>query len=221
MIDSDLGNENRNRKEYESMRLYVRYMVSLRCKLIVKDQLKKLNIKYSISVHGAINFLELVTDYRLNELGRNLKSHGLILLNEVESLLIDKIINTIIEVIHYSDELPKVNFEDIIALKIGNENESILKIFSEVTGMSVLQFIVFQKIERAKEMLLYEDLSLPEISEKLNYKNQELFTTQFGKLTGLTPDYFRELKKQRASIDNQPDKNSIPDTSARPIRSKI
>jgi YesN/AraC family two-component response regulator len=219
MIDSNLF--NMNRIEYESMRLYVRYMVSLRCKLIVKDQLKKLDIKYSISVYGAITFLELVTDYRLNELNRNLKKHGLTLLSENESLLIDKIINTIIEVVHYSEELPKINFEDIIALKLGNENEFSLKIFSDVTGMSVLQFIVFQKIERAKEMLLYDDLSLPEISEKLNYKNQQLFTTQFVKLTGLTPEYFINLKKQRGSIDTQFNKNSIPDRVSRPIRSKM
>jgi AraC-like DNA-binding protein len=221
MINPDLVNENRDRKEYESMRLYVRYMVCLRCKLIVKYQLKKLNIKYSISVYGAIIFMELVTNHRLNEFSRNLKKHGLILLNENESLLIDKIINTIIEVVHYSDELPKINFEDIIALKIGNDNESILKIFSDVTGMSLLQFILFQKIERAKEMLLYEKLSIPEISKQLNYRNEELFITQFRKLTGLTPDYFRKLKKQRESIETQSDKISISDIASRPIRSNL
>lgn len=220
MIDSDWINEKIDRKDYVPMKLYVRYMVSLRCKLIVKDELKKLNIKYSISVHGAIIFLELVTDYRLNELNSNLKRYGLTLLNENESLLLDKIINTIMEVIHYSDELPKMSFADIIALKYQNSNETILKIFSDVKGMSILQFIVLQKIEKAKEMLIYQDYSLLEISEKLNYKNEDFFVSQFRKLTGLSPIYFRKLKIQRGNIDAQPDKISNPESPADPIRSK-
>lgn len=221
MIDLHLINENKDRKDYVQMKLYVRYMVSLRCKLIVKDQLKKLNIKYSISVHGAIIFLELVTDYRLNELNRNLKKHGLILLDQHESYLIDNIINTIIEVVHYSDELPRMDFADIIAIKNGNNNETILKIFSDVKGMSILQFIILQKIEKAKELLIYKDCSLSEISEKLHYKNEGLFITQFRKFTGLTPDYFRKLKKERESIDLQSDEMSVSGSPSRPIHSKI
>lgn len=199
------------------MRLYLRYMVSLRCKHIVKDQLKKLDIKYSFSLHGAIIFLELVTDYRLNELKRNLKKYGLVLLSESESLLIDKIINTVIEVIHYSEELPKTNFADLLSYK----NENILRIFSDVKGMSVLQFIVFQKIEKAKELLVYENFSLLEISEKLNYKNERLFIRQFEKLTGLTPDYFIEIKNQREKTDMQSDHNTISDYPARSVSSSM
>ena len=207
------------RMEVVSKKLYVRYMVSLRCKLIVREQLKKLNIKHSISVQGAIIFLELVTEYRLNELKQKLKKHGLILLNEQESMLIDKMINMIIEVVHYTDELPKMTFDDLIDHRIGNEKESILKIFSDVKGMSVLQFIVNQKIERAKELLVYEGLSLSEIAEKLNYKNEALFISQFKKLTGLHPDYFSGLKKQRENNHTQAGRMSGTDTPARSIRS--
>lgn len=183
-----------------SKKLYVKYMVSLRCKLIVKEELKKLDIKYSISVHGAIIFLEAITEYRLNELNQNLQKSGLVLLDESNSLLIDKIINTIIEVIHYSEELPKVEFADVISDKFGSENESILKIFSDVKGMSVMKFIIIQKVERIKELLLYEDLTLQQIAEKLYYKNEDLLIAQFKKYTGLTPAYFKELKEVRKNL---------------------
>ncbi len=197
------------------MRLYLRYMVSSRCKNVVKDQLKKLNIKYSFSIHGAIIFLELVTDYRLNELKQNLKQYGIILLSESESLLIDKIINTVIEVVHNSEELPKTKFADLLSYK----NENILRIFSDVKGMSVLQYIVFQKIEKAKELLVYENFSLLEISEKLNYKNERLFIRQFEKLTGLSPDYFIEIKNKREKNDMQFSHNTINTISGYPARS--
>ena len=218
---SSAGLSKENTMDVVSKKLYVRYMVCLRCKLIVRDQLKKLNIKHSISDNGAIIFLELVTEYRLNELKQILKNYGFILLNEQESMMIDKIINIIIEVVHYTDELPKMTFDDLIDLRIGNEKESILKIFSDVKGMSVLQFILSQKIERAKELLVYEDLSFSEIAEKLSYKNKALFISQFKKLTGLHPDYFRNLKKQRDIIHAQAGKKSDTDTPDRSIRSKI
>lgn len=200
---SKKGLINDEKMEVVSKKLYVKYMVSLRCKLIVKDELKKLNIKYSISVHGAIIFLETITEYQLNELNQNLQESGLVLLDEQNSLLIDKIINTIIEVIHYSEELPKLSFAEVISDKFGSDNESILKIFSDVKGMSVLQFIIIQKIERIKELLLYEDLTLQEIAELLYYKNEDLLIAQFKKYTGLTPDYFRELKKERVNLSDR------------------
>ncbi len=197
---SQAGLSKNNNLEVVSKKLYVKYMVSLRCKMIVKDNLKKLDIKYSISVHGAIVFLEVITEYRLNELNQNLRKSGLELLDEQNSLLIDKIINTIIEVIHYSEELPKVEFAEVISDKFGSDNESILKIFSDVKGMSVMQFIIIQKIERIKELLLYEDLTLQEIAEMLYYKNEDLLIAQFKKYTGLTPAYFKKLKKERQHL---------------------
>lgn len=191
---------NDGRLEIMSKKLFVRYMVSLRCKLIVRKELKALKIKYSISTNGAIIFLEAITEYRLNELNQNLQKSGMMLLDSPDSLLIDKIINTIIEVIHYSDELPKVKFSDIISEKFASENESILKVFSDVKGMSIIQFIMMQKIERVKEMLLYEEMTLQEIAEKLYYKNESSLIAQFEKCTGLTPAYFKELKNKRMNL---------------------
>ncbi|WP_445663942.1 helix-turn-helix domain-containing protein [Fodinibius sp. AD559] len=179
---------------------YVKYMVSLRCKMILKDELEKANLTYSISPHGAIEFREEITETQLEELNKNLLNSGLELLDENESMLIDRIINTVTEVVHYSDKLPNLSFDDIIGKKLGSKSESILKVFSDVKGVSIMQFIVLQKVERVKELLLYEDLSLEEIAERLRYKNKQYLIAQFKKNTGLSPTYFKKIKNERMSI---------------------
>lgn len=190
-------------KKLVNMKLYVRYMVSLRCKKIVREELEKLGIKFSILEYGAIEFPEEVTQENLNALKRNLWKSGLDLLDVHESKLVDRIIDTIIEVIHTFDELPKLIYSEIIAEDLDEANESVLKIFSEVVGMSVIQFIVIQKVERIKELLLYDDMPLSEISYKLRYKSEKHLIAQFKKYTGLTPAYFKELKKERMNIASQ------------------
>lgn len=184
-------------------KLYVKYMVSLRCKIVVKGELKKMGIKHTISPQGAIEFFDEISQSQFDELKKNLQRLGLELLNENNSRLVDRIINLIIEEIHYSDELPKLSFADFISKNIDSGHEAVLKIFSDVKGISVIQFMIIQKIERIKELLLYEDLTLAEISEKLNYRNEQFMTSQFKKYTGLTPTYFRQLKKERMSISVQ------------------
>lgn len=179
---------------------YVKYVVSLRCKMILKDELEKANLKYSISPHGALEFREETTETQLEELNENLLNSGLELLDVNESMLIDRIINTVIEVVHYSEELPNLSFEDIIGNRLGSKSESILKVFSDVKGVSIMQFIVLQKVERVKELLLYEDLSLEEIAEKLRYKNKQYLIAQFKKYTGLSPTYFKKIKNERMGI---------------------
>ncbi len=179
---------------------YAKYVVSLRCKMILKEELQKSGLKYRISPYGAIEFLEESTQTQLEELNNNLLKSGLELLDENDSSLIDRIINTVIEVIHYSDELPNLSFEDIIGKSLGSESESVLKIFSDVKGVSIIQFIILQKIERVKELLLYDDLLLAEISEKLRYKNESYLIAQFKKYTGLSPAYFKKLKDERTNI---------------------
>lgn len=177
---------------------YVRYMVSLRCKLIVKDELRKLGIKHIISGQGAIEFPEGISSVQELKLQQNLHRSGLELLGAGESLLIDKIMNTITDVIHYSKSLPNISYKEIIHENLGNGSESILKIFSEVKGISITQFIVEQKIEWAKELILYDDLTLAEIAKNLNYRNENLFITQFRKFTGLHPSYYIKIKEKRA-----------------------
>lgn len=181
-------------------KLYVKYMVSLRCKIIAKSELDALGLSYRISSYGAIEFDEEITEYQYDQLNKKLKTSGLVLLSNSESMLIDKIVTTIVEVIHYSDSLPKLNYRDLINAHTVSGEESILKIFSDVKGMSVLRFIIIQKIERAKELMLYEDHTLAEIADILNYKNQDYLLAQFKKVTGLSPSYFKRLKDERMKI---------------------
>jgi AraC-like DNA-binding protein len=203
MIDIFSVYDNKVDKRLVNMKLYVRYMVCLRCKKIVKDELKKLEIKHTILPYGAIVFHGELTKKKIIALKGNLRKSGLDLLNVRESKLVDRIITTIIEVIHSFDELPKLSYKEVICNNAGDLNESVFKIFSEVVGMSVVQFIVLQKIERIKELLLYDDLSLTEIADMLNYQNKQKLTAQFKKYTGLNPEYFLELKKERRIIASQ------------------
>lgn len=183
-----------------SAKRYVKYMVSLRCKLIVREEIEKAGLRYTISPHGAIKFLDETSPAQLEELKKSLQKSGLVLLGENDSMLVDRIISSVIELIHYSDQLPDLSFEDIISRNLGTGSESILKIFSDVKGISIMQFIIFQKIEKVKEHLLYDDLSLAEISERLRYKNENLLIAQFKKYTGLSPSYYRKLRDERMNV---------------------
>jgi len=204
MTIQEIGNNNKNRnKEEADTKLHVKYMVCLRDKQALRAILNEQGLNYGISVHEAIEFPDGITKGQYNELKMALSKSGLILLDEKESMLIGRIIHTIIEVIHYSDTLPKVSFRDLISKHAISGGESILKIFSDVKGMSVLQFIVIQKIERAKELLLYGNMPLSKIAELLNYKNQDLLSAQFKKVTGLTPSDFKRIKRERMGIAGQ------------------
>jgi AraC-like DNA-binding protein len=183
--------------DYEGIKLYVKYMVCLRDKMILRSELEKLGLDYEISFHGAIKFHEEVTETQHISLKKGLLRSGLVLLNETESSQIDKVINIVIEVIHFSDVIPKKSLIDIISERFDTGEESIHKMFSDVKGCSIQQFILANKIERIKELLLYDNLNLTNIAEKLNFKTRKNMSAQFAKITGLTPSYFKKLRNER------------------------
>ncbi|MEO5790276.1 MAG: helix-turn-helix domain-containing protein [Gelidibacter sp.] len=179
------------------MILYVKYMVSLRCKIVVKQELQKMGIHCVRIDLGTIEISENLSDSQIQYLERNLKKYGLHLLDDKRNILIEKIKVVIIEMIHYSDELPPVNYSDYISQKLGYDYTYLANTFSEVKGTTIQQFIINHKIERAKELLLYEDLSLTEISYKLHYSSVAHLSSQFKKITGLTPSFFKNMKTQK------------------------
>lgn len=181
-------------------KLYVRYMLSLRCKKIVREELEKLEIKHIILPYAGIEFPEGIEQEKINTLRRSLRRSGLDLLDLHESKLLDKIISTITEVIYDFDDLPKLTYTEIISRNIIGANESVMKIFIEVVGMSIIQFIVFHKVDRIKAHLLYDNFSLSEISKKLNYKSEQHLVAQFKKITDLTPVHFKKLADERNKI---------------------
>lgn len=179
------------------MELYIKYMVSRRCKMMVKEELKKLGLHYVFVDLGMIEILEDITEEQREKLKKNLKKSGLELLDDKRQILIDKIKTVIIEMIHHSDEIPQVNYSDYISEKIGMDYTYLSNIFSEVKGITIQQFIISHKIEKAKELILYDELNLTEISQKLHYSSVAHLSNQFKKITGLTPSFFKQLKKKR------------------------
>jgi AraC-like DNA-binding protein len=172
-------------------------MVSLRCKMVVKQELQNLGLHFVNVDLGTVEILEDISQLQRSQLDKNLRRYGLILLDDKWKIIIEKIKSIIVEMVHYSDEFPSVNYSDYISEKLGYDYTYLANIFSEVKGMTIQNFIILNKIERVKELLLYDELNLTEISYKLNYSSVAHLSNQFKKVTGLTPSYFKKLKKER------------------------
>lgn len=178
-------------------------MVSIRCKMVVKDALEKLGLHYVILDLGTVEVMKDLTEMEREKLRKMLLMSGLELMDDKKAMLIEKIKNIIIEMVHYTDELPKVNYSEYISEKLGLEYTHISKIFSEVKGITIEQFIIAHKIERVKELLLYDELNLTQISYIMNYSSVAHLSKQFKKVTGLTPSFFKQLKdKKRIALEN-------------------
>ena len=185
------------------MKLYIKYMVSLRCKMVVKDALNDLGLHYIMIDLGIVEISEELTEDQREKLKKALLVSGLELMDDKKSIIIEKIKNVIIEMVHYSDEMPKVNYSEYISQKLGQDYTHMSKIFSEVKGITIEHFIIFHKIEKVKELLLYDELNLTQISYILDYSSVAHLSKQFKKVTGLTPSYFKQLKtKRRNGLDS-------------------
>ncbi|MBW8523763.1 AraC family transcriptional regulator [Chryseobacterium chendengshani] len=179
------------------MKLYIKYMVSLRCKMVVRDALEELKIRYSSLELGLVETCEKTSEKKRLKLSEILKKSGLVLLEDKKSILIEKIKTVVIEMIHYADEIPQQNFSDFLSQKLGYDYTYLANMFSEVKGITIQHFIILHKVERIKELLLYDELNLSEISYQLNYSSVAHLSNQFKKITGLTPSYFKKLGKKR------------------------
>lgn len=165
--------------------------------MLVKQELNKIGLHYVIVDLGVVEVLEDITAEQREQLRANLLKSGLELLDDRKSILVDKIKNVIIEMVHYSDELPRVNYSDYISEKLDYDYTYLANIFSEVKGITIQQFIIIHKVEKVKELLLYDELNVTEISYKLHYSSAAHLSNQFKKITGLTPTYYKQLKKKR------------------------
>ena len=179
------------------MKLFIKYMVSLRCKMMVKEELNKLGLNYVIVELGMVEILEDISQEQRSQLSTSLLKSGLELLEDKKSILIEKIKNVITEMIHYSDELPKVNYSEYISGQLNYDYTYLSNIFSEVKGITIQQYIIMHKIEKVKELILYDELSLTQISYKLHYSSPAHLSNQFKKITGLTPSFYKKMKQKR------------------------
>lgn len=185
------------------MKLYIKYMVSLRCKLMVTSELEKLGLNYTNIELGMVDTREHLTKGQLLKLKKSLALSGLELLDDKKSILISRIKSVIIDMIHYTDEVPKVNYSDYISEKLGYDYTYLSNIFSEVKGITIQHFIINHKIERAKELIMYDELNLTEISYILHYSSVAHLSNQFKKVTGQSPSFYKNLgKKRKSNLEN-------------------
>jgi AraC-like DNA-binding protein len=185
------------------MKLYIKYMVSLRCKLLVKYELEKLGLLHINIELGSIEINENITDAQKQELRSNLAASGLELLDDKKSILVEKIKNVIIVMVHYADEIPKVNYSEYISEKLGYDYTYLSNLFSEVQDITIQHFIINHKIERVKELILYNELNLTEIAYKLHYSSVAHLSNQFKKVTGHSPSFYKKIgQKRKSNLEN-------------------
>ena len=174
-------------------------MVSIRCIMAVKVELKNLGLHFIVVDLGEVEIMEDLSESQLNQLKTALLNIGLELMDDRKAILIEKIKNVITDMIHHSDEAMKMNYSDYISEKLNYDYTYLSNIFSEVKGTTIQQFIIVHKIERVKEFLIYDELNLTEISYKLHYSSVAHLSNQFKKITGLSPSHFKKLKDRKRS----------------------
>lgn len=178
-------------------------MVSLRCKLLVKQKVKKMGLDLVCVDLGVVEIKEDLTPIQHATLKKMLLKSGLELLDDKKIILIERIKNVITEMIHYTDEIPKTNYSDYISDKLGYDYTYLANTFSEVKGITIQQYIIINKIEKVKELILYDELNLTEIAFRLHYSSVAHLSGQFKKITGLTPSFFKKLKMiRRKNLEN-------------------
>jgi AraC-like DNA-binding protein len=178
-------------------------MVTIRCKMVVKSELEELGLHYKTVELGEAEIMEDISPEQMDRLSIALKKTGLELMDDKKSILVEKIKTVIIELVHYNDEQLKINLSDYLTEKLNHNYTYLANLFSEVKGITIEQFYLAHKIEKVKELLVYDELNLTEIAYRLNYSSVAHLSNQFKKMTGLTPSHFNQLKnKRRQTLEN-------------------
>ena len=174
-------------------------MVSNRCKIMVKEELKKLGLHFILVDLGEVDVMEDISEEQREQLKAALLESGLELMDDKRAILIEKIKNVIIQMVHHTDEIIKSNFSDYLSEKLNHDYTYLANLFSEVQGTTIAQFLISHKVERIKELIIYDELNISEIAWKMNYSSVAHLSNQFKKVTGLTPSHFKQLKDKRRS----------------------
>lgn len=165
--------------------------------MLVKAELKKLHVHYIMIDLGVVDVMETLTADQREQFRVALLKSGLELMDDKKAVLVEKIKNVIIDMVHYSEELPKVNFSEYLSEKLNYDYTYLSNLFSEVQGITIEKFSISHKIERVKELIIYNELTISEIAWKLNYSSVAHLSNQFKKITGLSPSHFKKLKGER------------------------
>ena len=184
------------------MILYIKNMVCNRCILVVKQELDKLNIESRNISLGEVELKNEIAKEQMQQFGNNIATLGFELLDNSKQKLIEKIKNIIIKQVHYSPEENHHNFSEILSQALHKDYSYLSSLFSEVEGVTIEKYIISQKIEKVKELIIFDELSLSEIAFKLGYSSVAHLSAQFKKVTGLTPSYFKQVgQRKRKPLD--------------------
>ena len=179
------------------MKLHLKYDIVQVCKGILQEQLDKCGIPYLLTSPGEVELKRTISVTEHRELSASLKKYGIEILDEQKSIFVQKIKDTVIELVYSNERLPSAKFSDYLAQKLNHSYGHISKSFSDITYTSIENFIILQKIERAKQMMISGQLTLTEIAWELNYSSVQHLSNQFKKTTGLTPTAFQRIIQKR------------------------
>ncbi len=185
------------------MHLYIKNMVCRRCKMVVKTEVENLGLRLVTIELGEVVIEEKeLTIEQQNKLTTALNNVGFQLIDDKQSKLIEQIKTFIIGIIHYQQQQPQKNFSELISKHLHHDYSYLSNLFSQVEGITIEQYIIHQRIEKAKELLIYDEQSLSQIAFDLGYSSTAHLSNQFKKLTGLTPSKFKQIGRQsRQSLD--------------------
>ena len=179
------------------MMLQIRNMESDRCIEMVKSELSRLRVNYKMVELGKVEVKEIISVEKLQSIDKALRSSGLELMVDQKILIIEKIKNAVHQMIHISDEISKLNFSEYISKKVNHNYPYLSNLFSGTQGITIEKYLILQKIERVKELLVYGEFSLSDIAYKLQYSSVAHLSNQFKKITGLTPSFFRQFRNNK------------------------
>jgi AraC-like DNA-binding protein len=178
-------------------------MVSNRCKMAVKVELRKLGLHFVVVDLGEVEIMEDISNEQREQLKAALSQSGIELMEDKKAIIIEKIKNAVIDMVHNTNDAMKLKFSIFISEKLNYDYTYLSNLFTEVQGSSIAQFIIANKIERIKELIIYDELNITEIAFLMNYSSVAHLSNQFKKETGLTPSQFKKLTdKRRVSIED-------------------
>ena len=182
------------------MELYIQYDMNIACKKIMREQLDKLNLNYSLKGFSSVDIKDNISEDTLNQLRISLNNYGIDIIESYKSILVQKIKDAIMELVYMEDKMQTLKISTYLANKLNHSYSYISSLFSDVTFTSIENFIILQKIERVKQLINTDQYTITEIAWKLNYSSVAHLSNQFKNATGLTPTSFKRIINRRRDI---------------------
>ena len=177
--------------------LFIKNMVCDRCIMVVQNELDKLGLDAKNVKLGEVTLTKEITPTEKEALVKTLEPLGFEVIDDKKGRIIEKIKNIIIDLVHHQDSDVKTNLSDVLSDKLHHDYNYLSNLFSEVEGTTIEKYFIAQKVEKVKELLVYDELSLSEIANRLNYSSVAYLSNQFKKVTGLTPSHFKQIKEDK------------------------